>query len=123
MKGEEPDVNREDQTYINEFSKLYTKNKLKDKELKEIKEVLDSLEDAAGAIDEAFGHTLKLNIGETFLEVDEDQAKDYVDKMKKKYVKKQKDAQLIFDQTKKRLDELKVILYAKFGNRLRLDEE
>ena len=28
-----------------------------------------------------------------------------------------------FDSTKKRLDELKVILYAKFGSRLRLDEE
>ena len=32
----EPDVNREDQAYINEFSRLYTKNKLVDKELKEI---------------------------------------------------------------------------------------
>ena len=37
MTEKEPDVNREDQGYINEFSRLYTKNKLLDKELKEIK--------------------------------------------------------------------------------------
>ena len=28
-----------------------------------------------------------------------------------------------FDSTKKRLEELKVILYSKFGSRLRLDED
>jgi hypothetical protein len=28
-----------------------------------------------------------------------------------------------FDVTKKRLDELKIILYAKFGERLRLEED
>ena len=37
LTAKEPDVNREDQGYINEFSRLYTKNKLLDKELKEIK--------------------------------------------------------------------------------------
>ena len=37
LTEKEPDVNREDQGYINEFSRLYTKNKLLDKELKEIK--------------------------------------------------------------------------------------
>ena len=37
LTEKEPDVNREDQGYINEYSRLYTKNKLLDKELKEIK--------------------------------------------------------------------------------------
>ena len=37
LTEKEPDVNREDQGYINEFSRLYTKNKLLDKELKETK--------------------------------------------------------------------------------------
>ena len=37
LTEKEPDVNREDQGYINEFSRLYTKNKLLDKDLKEIK--------------------------------------------------------------------------------------
>ena len=37
LTEKEPDVNREDQGYINEYSRLYTKNKLLDKELKETK--------------------------------------------------------------------------------------
>mgnify|MGYP006873186214 CR=1 FL=1 len=37
--------------------------------------MLDSLNDASQAIEESFGSTIKLSIGETFVEVDEDQAK------------------------------------------------
>ena len=33
----EPDVNKEDQQYINEFSRLHAKNKLIDGEIKKIK--------------------------------------------------------------------------------------
>ena len=85
--------------------------------------MLDSLNDASQAIEENFGNTLKLSIGETFVEVEEDQAKAYIGKLKKKYNNKQNEAKASFDSTKKRLDELKVILYSKFGNRLRLDED
>ena len=85
--------------------------------------MLDSLGDAESAIEENFGNIIKLSIGETFVEVDEDQAKAYIGKLKKKYNNKQKEARDSFDSSKKRLEELKVILYAKFGNRLRLDEE
>ena len=85
--------------------------------------MLDSLVDAEQAIEESFGNTIKLNIGETFVEVEEDQAKAYIVKLKKKYNNKQNEARNSFDSTKKRMDELKVILYSKFGSRLRLDEE
>ena len=85
--------------------------------------MLDSLNDAEQAIEENFGNTLKLSVGETFVEVDEDQAKAYIGKLKKKYNNKQKEDKSNFDSTKKRLDELKVILYSKFGNRLHLDED
>ena len=85
--------------------------------------MLDSLNDANAAIDESFGGPIKLSIGETFVEVEEDQAKAYIGKLKKKYNNKQNEARAAFDSSKKRLDELKIILYAKFGNRLRLDEE
>ncbi len=85
--------------------------------------MLDSLVDAEQAIEESFGNTIKLNIGETFVEVEEDQAKAYIGKLKKKYNNKQNEARNSFDSTKKRMDELKVILYSKFGSRLRLDEE
>ncbi len=85
--------------------------------------MLDSLEDANAAIEENFGNSLKLSVGETFVEVEEDQAKAYIGKLKKKYNNKQNEAKTSFDSTKKRLDELKVILYSKFGTRLRLDED
>ncbi len=85
--------------------------------------MLDSLEDANAAIEENFGNSLKLSVGETFVEVEEDQAKAYIGRLKKKYNNKQNEARNAFDSSKKRLDELKIILYAKFGNRLRLDEE
>ena len=61
-------------------------------------------------------------MGETFFEVDEDKAKAFIGKLRKKYNNRQKEAKEIFDSTKKRLDELKIILYTKFGNRLSLEE-
>ena len=85
--------------------------------------MLDSLNDADAAIEESFGSSIKLSIGETFVDVEEDQAKAYIGKLKKKYNNKQNEARAAFDSSKKRLEELKIILYAKFGNRLRLDEE
>ena len=123
MTEKEPDVTKEDQGYINEFSRLYTKNKLVDKELKELKEKLESLVDAEQAIEESFGSTIKLTIGETFFEADEDKAKAYIGKLRKKYNNRQKEAKDIFDTTQKRLNELKIILYTKFGSRLRLEED
>lgn len=79
--------------------------------------------DAEQAIEESFGSTIKLTVGETFVEADEDQAKAYIGKLKKKYNNRQNEAKASYDSTTKRLNEIKVILYAKFGNRLRLDEE
>ena len=85
--------------------------------------MLDSLDDASGAVEENFDNVLKISVGETFVEADEDQAKAYIGRLKKKYNNKKNEAKAAFDASKKRLEELKVILYAKFGNRLRLDEE
>ena len=83
---------------------------------------MDSLEDAEQAVEESFGSTIKLNVGETFLEVDEDKAKAFIGKLRKKYTNRQKEAKETFDSTEKRLNELKIILYTKFGSRLRLEE-
>ena len=81
------------------------------------------MEDAEQAIEESFGNTIKLSVGETFFEADEDKAKDFIGKLRKKYNNRQKEAKETFDSTKKRLDELKIILYGKFGSRLRLEED
>ena len=84
---------------------------------------MDSLEDAEQAIEESFGSTIKLTVGETFFEADEDKAKAYIGNLRKKYNNRQKEAKDIFDTTQKRLNELKIILYTKFGSRLRLEED
>ncbi len=102
---------------------MYTKNKLCDIELKKTKEILESLKDAEAAIEETFGEGIKLSIGETFVETDEEQAKEYVEKLKKKNALKEKELTNQYNTTKKRLDDLKVILYSKFGKRLRLEED
>ena len=83
---------------------------------------MDSLEDAEQAVEESFGSTIKLNVGETFFEADEDKAKAFIGKLRKKYTNRQKEAKETFDSTEKRLNELKIILYTKFGSRLRLEE-
>jgi len=64
-----------------------------------------------------------LNIGESFINVNEDDAKEYVEKQQKKYVDQK--AELIdkYEKNKKRLDELKIILYTKFGKSIHLEED
>ena len=51
-------------------------HELKD-DIKKLKEELDTLEDASMLIEESFGEGLKLFIGECFIDVDEDQAREY----------------------------------------------
>ncbi len=64
-----------------------------------------------------------MNIGESFINVNEDDAKEYVEKQQKKYVDQK--AELIdkYENNKKRLDELKIILYTKFGKSIHLEED
>ena len=52
-------------------------------EIKKLKEEMDNLEDASQQIDEAMGEegALKLFLGEAFIAVDEEQAKQYVEKL------------------------------------------
>ena len=53
---------------------------------------MESLEDADQAIEESFGSTIKLTVGETFFEADEDKAKAFIGKLRKKYNNRQKEA-------------------------------
>ena len=46
-------------------------------DIKKVKEELDALEDASMMIEESFGEGLKLFIGESLVDVDEDTAKAF----------------------------------------------
>jgi hypothetical protein len=98
-----------------------------------LKDILESLEDCIASIDESFGANLKyyllfnifnrLSIGESFIDVNEDEAKEYVAKQQKKYEETRKGLIDKYEKNKKRVDELKIILYAKFGKGIHLEED
>lgn len=64
-----------------------------------------------------------MNIGESFIEVNEDEAKDYVQKRMEKLKSEKQEMINKYETNKKRLDELKIILYAKFGKSVHLEED
>ena len=75
------EISREDQLKINQFSKLNMKyHQVKD-EIKKLKDELENLVDAQSVIEESMGDPLKLFIGEAFIDVDEDQAAAYQEKI------------------------------------------
>jgi prefoldin subunit 4 len=115
-------VTKEDQGYINEFSRLHQKNKNINSEISIIKARLDNTKDASSRCDELFGDNAKIMIGETFVEVPEEKAKLMIEQIKNKQIKQIKEFEEKFNINKKRLDELKIILYSKFKNSINLDE-
>ncbi|MCQ2816779.1 MAG: prefoldin subunit [archaeon] len=74
-------------------------------------------------MEECFDGTIKVSIGEIFVVADESQAKSHVEKMRKKYKDENDGYKAHIKSNEKRLDELKIILYSKFGDRLRLEED
>lgn len=115
-------VTKEDQRFINEFSRLHQKNKAIDDELGIFKEKQENYKDALMACDELFGDNTRILIGETFIELPEDAARERIEKLKEEATEKEKELKKRHDLNKKRLDELKVILYSKFGKSINLDE-
>ena len=72
--GADTQISFEDQTKINNFSRLNMKYHITKQEIKGIKDELENLQDAGSAIEESMGDPLKLFIGECLVEVDEDAA-------------------------------------------------
>lgn len=123
MSKKDTQIHREDQLKINQFSRLNMKqHELKD-DIKKLKEELDNLEDATMMIEESMGEDLKLFVGEAMIEVDEDRATKYVEKMQEE---KQTELEELQDELEKTEDEcksLKAHLYARFGSSINLEEE
>ena len=55
--------------------------------------------------------------------MDEDEGKEYVDKQIKKFSDQKSEFISKYEANKKRLDDLKVILYTKFGKSIHLEED
>lgn len=81
------------------------------------------MKDAKDAVEESFGEPIKLNIGESFILVKEEEANDYIEAQQKKYEDQRSQLIAKYEKNKARLDDLKVILYTKFGKSIHLEEE
>ena len=64
-----------------------------------------------------------MNIGECFIDVTDDEANEYIQKQEKKYNEELKKLYTKYEANKKRLNDLKIILYAKFGKAIHLEED
>ena len=93
------------------------------RDMKKLKDELDTLEDAEQVIEESFGEGLKLFLGESMVDIDEDRATKYHQKCveeKQNQIEKLGDE---IEETENELKNLKSFLYARFGTSINLEEE
>mmetsp|Transcript_20699 Transcript_20699/g.34091 ORF Transcript_20699/g.34091 Transcript_20699/m.34091 type:complete len:130 (-) Transcript_20699:232-621(-) len=120
----EPEVTRVDQANINRFNRLNQQLHEFEDELKANKDELVNLEDASNdlmLVDD--DDTVKQLIGEAFIEMNAKTSQDLVEKCKEDV---QKQADRLSDQIsdiKSKMQELKTVLYGKFGSAINLEEE
>jgi len=125
LSKQDTHVDKQDQEKINLFSKLNMKYHDIQEDIKKLKEELDNLVDATGAIEETLGEdgALKLFLGESMVAVNEEAANNYVEQL-------QEEKQTELDEKTEKLEEmeaqmrdLKSYLYAKFGSSINLEEQ
>ena len=91
--------------------------------IKKLRDDLDALQDAQQLIEESFGEGLKLFIGEALIDVDEETATEYHEKLvdeKGDDLDKKKDE---LEEIEGEMKDLKSYLYATFHNFINLEEE
>ncbi len=64
-----------------------------------------------------------MNIGESFIDASEEEARAYVEKQVAKFTEQKKSLIDKYESNKKRIDDLKIILYTKFGRSVNLEED
>ena len=96
-------------------------NQLKE-EIKALKDELENLVDAGSAIEEAMGDPLKLFIGEALIDVDEDTATGYHEKLTEEKQEELENLTEKLDECEGEMNTLKSFLYARFGQNINLDE-
>ena len=92
-------------------------------DIKKLRDELDNLQDAQQLIEESFGEGLKLFIGEALIDVDEETATSYHERLveeKGEDLDKKKDE---LEEIESEMKNLKSYLYARFGNSINLEEE
>ena len=92
-------------------------------QVKKLKEELDNLQDAQQLVEESFGEGLKLFVGEALVDVDEDTANSYLEKVTDQKQEDLENAKDQLEEMEAEMKNLKSFLYARFGNSINLEEE
>ena len=125
LQKQDTQIEKVDQDKINHFSRLNMKYHDLEDQVKKLKEEIDNFGDANDIIDETLGEedALKLFLGEAFVAVDEDAARNYVEKVNDEKTEELDKKQEEMEEVEGQMRDLKSYLYAKFGNSINLDED
>jgi len=119
-------VRSQDQNQINEFSRNNHRILELEEEIKTNKRLLENYADAADALDEISCDynpgDIKLLIGESFVDVGETSAENFVSKQKKMLKGNLEDHNKLLVTLKRRQEELKKSLYGRFGKGINLEK-
>mmetsp|Transcript_1114 Transcript_1114/g.2306 ORF Transcript_1114/g.2306 Transcript_1114/m.2306 type:complete len:127 (+) Transcript_1114:50-430(+) len=117
------EVEKDDQKRINAFSRLNLRYDELDEEIGVLKKNIQTYKDATEEIEgcmESDGVVLKL--GEAFTPVDEDVALEKLGKLMEEAEARLVEATNEVEEVKTRMDELKKVLYSKFGTSINLEK-
>ncbi|CAH0478377.1 unnamed protein product [Peronospora belbahrii] len=119
----EVDVRKEDQLRINEFGRNNALlHEIRDQK-KTLKDKLDTLEDAnTDLMMSEGGDTIQLFIGESFIEVSEDSAQEYIEKRVEEVNTELKKLHVEELKLEDRQAALKKLLYSRFGQSINLED-
>jgi len=110
----------EDQKKINNFSRINLRFNELEKDIAEIKEEMNKLNDAS---DEIFiSDNINYVVGELFVEVTAEQAEQLLEEKKEALKKDLKDKQKEYKDIENKMKELKANLYARFGSNINLED-
>ncbi len=116
------DMSKDDQEKINKFSRLYRRAKELRADLELKAKFIETLDDSKLLIEEAMGDPVKVMIGESFVESDEDFANAFVERRVEETKKEIATMEKELEGYNKDIVALKSHLYAKFGENINLDE-
>ncbi|KAI5889276.1 Prefoldin subunit-domain-containing protein [Schizophyllum commune] len=120
---EAEEVTWEDQQRINSFSKLNTRVRDLNEKLKELKVEKEALEDLSTELELADeDEPVLYKVGETFLHLPLPRAQKRLARDQADVEKRLAAAADSVDDCERQMKELKVVLYAKFGKAINLDE-
>ncbi|XP_078365076.1 prefoldin subunit 4-like [Oculina patagonica] len=123
--GEDTNITFEDQQQINTFARKSARiQELKD-EIEEKKKELQNLGDAGDEIMLLDDDTAPIpyRIGEIFIHLSSEETQEYLENAKSKLQEEIKSLESKSGEVKELLGDLKVKLYAKFGNNINLEAE